>query len=206
MVPAPTEDLPAALPSPAATLRQRVRRLRARARGRGGVELQGQPLLGRGVRFEVARGARVIVGDGARIGDRCRVHVHGGTVTIAGGAVLGDGCVIAARSGVQIGERCLLGEEVAIIDFDHLMDDVEAPIRLQGLVSTPVQIDAGAVLGVRTAVLRGVHVGAGALVGAHSVLTHDIAAGEHAQGTPARTPEQERAARRTAALRGRPRA
>lgn len=167
--------------------------------------MQGLPLLDRRVRFEIAPGARVILGDGARIGARCRLNVHSGTVSIGDGAVLGDGCVIAARSGVSIGERCLLGEEVAIIDFDHSIDEVEIPVRLQGIVATPVEIGAGAVLGARAAILRGVHVGAGALIGAHSVVTHDVPAGAEVSGTPARTAEQQRAARRRAGARGRSR-
>lgn len=195
--------MPAAAPAP--TLRQRLRVLWLRARHRGRVELRGRPLLGRRVRIEVAPGARVVIGDGTRVGERCRLHVHSGTVTIGDGAVLGDGCVIASRAGVRIGERCLLGEEVAIIDFDHRTDEVETPVRLQGLLATPVEIEAGAVLGVRTAILRGVRVGAGALVGPHSVLTHDVPAGSEVSGAPARTAAQQRAARRPAGARGRPR-
>jgi maltose O-acetyltransferase len=144
------------------------------------------------VRFDVAPGARVIVGDGASLGEGCRVHVHAGTVTIGEGAVLGDHCAIAARAGVLIGERCVLGDEVVITDFDQRFDDVEAPIRLQELVSSPVRIEAGAVLGPRAAILRGVHVGAGAHVGAHSVVTRDVAAGATVEGTPARPPKRAR--------------
>lgn len=152
------------------------------------VELRGRPLLGPGVRFDVARGARVIVGDGVSLGEGCRLHVHAGAVTIGEGAVLGEHCAIVARTSVMIGERCLLGDGVAIIDTDHRFDDVEAPVRLQEMVSGPVQIDAGAVLGPRAAILRGVRVGAGARVGAQSVVTRDVAAGAAVEGTPARPP------------------
>ncbi len=134
----------------------------------------------------------MVVGDGASLGERCRLHVHAGTVTVGEGAVLGDRCTIAARTGVLIGEQCVLGDEVVITDFDQRCDDVEVPIRLQGLVSSPVRIDAGAVLGPRAAILRGVHVGAGARVGAHSVVTRDVPAGATIEGTPARPPKRAR--------------
>lgn len=187
-------------PSPAATplpgqrlgVRHRLRALRVRLWQGNRVELRGRPLLEPGVRFDVAAGARVIVGDGASLGERCRVHVQAGTVTIGEGAVLGDRCAIAARAGVHIGERCVLGDEVAITDFDQRFDDVETPVRLQELVSSPVRIEAGAVLGPRAAILRGVHVGAGARVGAHSVVTRDVAAGAAVEGTPARPPKRAR--------------
>ena len=167
----------------------RLRALRVRVRQGRRVELRGRPLLGPGVRFDVAPGARVIVGDGASLGERCRVHVHAGTVTIGQGAVLGEHCVIAARAGVFIGELCVLDDEVVITDFDPRFDDVDAPIRLQEPISSPVHIEAAAVLGPRAAILRGVHVGAGAHVGAHSVVTRDVAAGATVEGTPAGPPK-----------------
>ena len=132
----------------------------------------------------------MIVGDGASLGERCRVHVQAGTVTIGEGAVLGDHCVIAGRAGVLIGAGCLLGDGVAIIDFEHSFDDVETPIRLQELVSSPVRIEAEAVLGPRAAILRGVRVGAGARVEAHAVVTRDVAAGTAVAGAPARPPKR----------------
>lgn len=195
---APASDSPA--PSPAGTpplgqrpgVRHRLRALGVRMRQAGRVELRGRPLLGPGVRFDVAAGAHVIVGDGASLGDRCRLHVHAGTVTIGEGAVLGDRCAIAARTSVFIGEQCVLGDEVVIIDFDQRFDDVETPIRVQELVSGPVRIEAGAVLGPRAAILRGVRVGAGARVGAHSVVTRDVAAGAVVEGAPARPPKRPR--------------
>lgn len=185
---------PVSMPRPAQRpgVRQRLRALRVRARHGGRVELRGRPLLGPGVRFDVAPGARVIVKDGASLGEGCRVHVHAGTVTIGEGAVLGEHCAIAARTGVLIGERCLLGDEVTITDFDHRFDDVETPIRLQDLVSSPVRIEAGAVLGPRAAILRGVRVGAHARIGAHSVVTRDVAAGAAVEGAPARPPKRPR--------------
>ncbi len=195
-MPASTSDLPT--PSPAGAprpgrrpgVRHRLRALRARRGER--IELRGRPLLGPGVQFEVAPGARLIIGDRASLGERCRICVHAGTVVIEEGAALGEQCVIAARTGVLIGARCWLGDGVTIIDFDHRFDDVETPVRLQELASSPVQIEAGAVLGPGAAVLRGVRVGTGARVGAHAVVTHDVAAGAAVEGVPVRPTKRAR--------------
>lgn len=171
---------------PVSALRLRLRALRARVAGHGRVQLRGRPRIGRGVRFDVARGARVVVGHRAALGERCRLHVRGGTVDIGPGAVLGDRCAIAARTGVVIGKRCVLGDEVTIVDFDHSYDDAETPIRLQPLRAAPVHIEDGAILGARVAVLRGVRVGAGARVASGSVVTKDVTAGAAVIGSPAR--------------------
>jgi len=161
-------------------------RLRAWRAGRR-VELLGPAAIGAGVKFDVAPRARVVVGAGAALGDGCRLHVRSGEVRLGAGAVLGERCIVVAHERVEIGERCLLGDEVVIVDFDHRFDDVEAPVRVQGLESAPVVLGAGVRAGPGAAFLRGVTVGDGATVGAHAVVTSDVAAGVTVEGVPAAT-------------------
>jgi acetyltransferase-like isoleucine patch superfamily enzyme len=159
-----------------------------RVRQRGRVAIGGATRVGRHVRVDVARGARLILGEGAQLGDGCRLEVHGGTVEIGAGAVLGDGCAVACRVGVLIGAGCLLEDEVVIMDSGPRFDDVEVAIRLQGLAAAPVRIEPGALLGPRAVVLPGVRVGAGARVGARAVVERDVPAGGFVEGVPARPP------------------
>lgn len=162
-------------------LRTRLLRLRGR------LVLEGKAEVGRRVRFDVARGGRMVLGEGVRFGPGCRFHVGpGAVVRIGAGTVLGDRCVITAHEAVEIGERARLGDEVVLIDFDHDVADVERPVRLQGLLSAPVRVGAGAVLGAAVSVLRGVSVGAGAVVEPRAVVTRDLPDGAHAGGVPAR--------------------
>jgi acetyltransferase-like isoleucine patch superfamily enzyme len=139
------------------------------------------------VRFDVAPGALVRLGDGCRIGDGCRFHVgEGATVLVGAGAALGERCVLAAHERIEIGDRARLGDEVVIVDFDHDLADVERPVRQQGLLTAPVVIGAGAVVDAAAGVLRGVTVGEGARVGVRAVVTGDVPPGAHAEGVPAR--------------------
>jgi acetyltransferase-like isoleucine patch superfamily enzyme len=153
-----------------------LRLLLARARSRGRLSLGRRVRLGPGVRFDVARGARVVVGDGAVLGAGCRLHVHAGSVEIGAGAHLGERCVVAAHERVEIGASCRLADEVVLVDFDHVAADPERPVREQGLVTAPVRVGAGAVLDRGACLLRGVTVGAGARVLTHAVVTRDVAA------------------------------
>ena len=75
---------------------------------------------------------------------------------------------------------------MVLIDFDHDVDDVERPVRQQRLLTAPVVIGEGAVVGTAAGVLRGVTVGAGARIGVRAVVTHDVPPGARAEGTPAR--------------------
>jgi acetyltransferase-like isoleucine patch superfamily enzyme len=72
-----------------------------------------------------------------------------------------------------------------IVDFDHVFEDVERPIRAQPLRSTPVTIGEGARIGFGASILRGVVVGAGAIVEPRAVVTRDVPAGGHVGGVPA---------------------
>jgi acetyltransferase-like isoleucine patch superfamily enzyme len=146
----------------------------------------GPVAIGRGVRFDVAPGARVVLGAGVVLGDRCRIHVGSGEVSIGAGTILGERCVVTAHERVAIGARCLLGDEVVLIDLDHRFDDVERPVRLQGVRTGPVAVGDGVRIGPGAAVLRGVVLGAGAVVGAHAVVTRDVGAGVVVEGVPAR--------------------
>jgi acetyltransferase-like isoleucine patch superfamily enzyme len=159
----------------------------ARLRSRGRLTVSGRPRLGRRVRFDLAPGAVVALGDGCRIGDRSRFHVGAGAaVAIGADARLGERCVVAAHERVEIGAGARLGDEVVLIDFDHDVGDVERPVREQALLTAPVVIGARAVVGTAAGVLRGVTVGEGARVGVRAVVTHDVPPGARAEGTPAR--------------------
>ena len=159
----------------------------ARLRHRGRLAVSGRPQLGRGVRFDLAPGAVVSLGDDCRVGDRCRFHLGAGAAVVIGpGARLGERCVVASHERVEIGPGARLEDEVVLIDFDHDVDNVEQPMRQQPLVTAPVVIGPHAVVGAAAGVLRGVTVGEGARVGVRSVVTHDVPPGARAEGTPAR--------------------
>jgi len=157
----------------------------ARLRSHGRLHAEGRVRIGRGVRFHLTPGAEVTLARGARIGAGTRFHVQG-HARIGPDATLGERCVIAAHERVEVGAGAHLDDEVVLIDFDHGVGDVERPIRLQGLVTSPVVIGEHAVLAAGATVLRGVEVGAGARVQPRAVVTRDVAAGATVAGVPAR--------------------
>lgn len=176
----------------------RDRRRLARAVRGGGVVVDGAAdlvVIGRRVRFDVAPGGRVVLGPGVALGDSCRLHVGAtGSVTIGAGTALGERCVLTAHDRITIGARCLLADEVVLVDGNPSFEDVERPVREQGIVTTPVAIGDDVRIGPSAAVLPGVTVGAGALIGAHAVVTTDVAPGVAVQGVPAQQPSARRLA------------
>jgi acetyltransferase-like isoleucine patch superfamily enzyme len=151
-----------------------------------GVRAARDVVIGRGVQLEVGAGAQLHIGDGCRIGERTRIVVQQGLVELGAGGRLGERCTLVAHAGITIGAGAWLEDGAVLVDFDHVVDDVERPIRAQPLVATPIVIGEQARIGLGSAVLRGVSVGAGAVVGPHAVVTRDVAPGAHVGGVPAR--------------------
>ena len=151
-----------------------------------GVQAGRHVAVGRNVQFEVGAGAQLVIGDGCRIGERTRIVVQQGRVELGDGVRLGERCTLVAHAGLTVGAGAWLQDGAVLVDFDHVIDDVELPIRAQPLVATPIVIGERARIGLGSGVLRGVTVGAGAVVGPHAVVTRDVAPGAQVGGVPAR--------------------
>jgi UDP-2-acetamido-3-amino-2,3-dideoxy-glucuronate N-acetyltransferase len=136
---------------------------------------------------------------GADIGPRTRIaafaHVLSGA-RIGADCKLGDHVLV--ESDVVIGDRVTVEYGVAIWDGLHIEDDVlvgpnvsftnkplagEEAHRMQPRRTT---VCAGASLGANCTILPGITVGAGAMVGAGSVLTRDVPPHAVVAGNPAR--------------------
>lgn len=88
--------------------------------------------------------------------------------------------------GLEIGDDCRIAHGCSFISEDHVFDDPDTPIRLQGKIAKPIVVEADVWLGCGVRVLRGVKIGHGSVVGAGSVVTRDIPPFSIAVGVPAR--------------------
>ena len=152
-----------------------------------GVERAAGARVGRGVVLEASGDGRIALGATAVVGAGCVLRAAPGAVVAIDGE-LGERCRIEARTSVTVEAGARLGAECVLVDADPVFDDVERPVREQGVRAAPVRIAAGALLGPRVAVLRGVVVGAGATVLAHSVCVRDVPPGARVGGAPAHRP------------------
>jgi len=106
---------------------------------------------------------------------------------------INDSVHIGAIDNVVIGDYTLIASRVFISDHNHgnyQTQDVASapniPPAKRPLSSKPVHIGCNVWLGEQVCILPGVTVGDGAIVGAHSVVTHDIPPNSIAAGNPAR--------------------
>jgi len=123
---------------------------------------------------------------GARVGARC--HVYPGAIvwapwqlTLADEACVADGAEIYNVAPVTLGVRAVVSQGAYLCTASHDHRRADFPT-----ISAPIRLGDRAWVAARAIVLPGVTLGAGAVAGAGSVVTHDIPDGCTAAGNPAR--------------------
>jgi acetyltransferase-like isoleucine patch superfamily enzyme len=102
-----------------------------------------------------------------------------------------SGTVIAASEHIKIGQRVLCGANVTICDSDrHPIAAAQRqlpPAAQQQVIQTaPICIEDDVFIGMNALILKGVTIGAGAVVAANSVVTSSVPAGAMVAGNPAK--------------------
>ena len=148
---------------------------------------EGFVFLGRGVELYARKGyGRLILGRWVHIGDGNRLRVHEGTMRVGDKCVFGRTNTVNCYLDIEFGAATLVADWVYICDFDHVTADVTMPIKDQGIVKSPVRIGANVWIGVKATILRGVSIGPGSVIAAHTVVTEDAPAYSVVAGAPGR--------------------
>jgi acetyltransferase-like isoleucine patch superfamily enzyme len=151
-------------------------------------------------RFRSTRSPGLVLGDRVRAYTWTMFNVEPtGLLEIGEDTVLA-GAVFMCAEHIRIGRRVIVSYNVTIADSDfHPLDPEErkrdaiasAPSgdrsQRARLVTRPVIIDDDVWIGIGAIILKGVHIGRGARIGAGAVVTRDVPAGTIVQGNPART-------------------
>jgi len=107
-----------------------------------------------------------------------------GKIEIGHGAYLNRYTILDAHERICLGRDVMIGPHCFITDGDHGIV-AGASVKSQPMTARPVIIEDEAWLGAHVTVLPGVRIGRGAVIGAGSVVTHDVPAGTVAFGSPA---------------------
>ena len=136
---------------------------------------------------------RIYIGNDVTILNLARIE----TIRVWGGKLLngklfiGDGtsieqcCHIIAAKNVEIGKGCVFSAYVYVSDCSHgYMPEKE--IMQTHLEIKPVKVGDYCFIGIGTCIMPGVNIGSHVVVGANSVVTHDIPDYMMVAGSPAR--------------------
>ncbi len=135
-------------------------------------------------RVKVTNKGRILLGDKLRL-DGTTVPIelvaNRGTLSIGDRTYINYGTNISSTSAVTIGKNCLIGQYCIIMDDDYH----DAEDRRKPGPRAPVVIEDDVWLGARVIVMQGSHIGAGAVIGANSVVRGHIPPFTIAAGSPA---------------------
>ncbi|WP_130448929.1 acyltransferase [Kribbella rubisoli] len=147
---------------------------------------EGFVFLGKHLEIVARRGhGRIILGKWVHLGDETRLRAHEGTLRIGDKVVFARDVTVNCYLDIEIGASTLIADWTYICDFDHKTEDLDLPIKDQGLVKSPVRIGPDCWLATKVTVTRGADIGRGVVIGANSVARGNIPAYSVAAGLPA---------------------
>jgi acetyltransferase-like isoleucine patch superfamily enzyme len=172
-----------------------VWRLEAQFKGmqfEGKVEFVGRPLI------TVAKGARLIAGDGVRfwssksasplgLAQPCALRAMAtGSQLVLGRNVGLSGVALCAGISIEVGEGTIFGAGAMVFDNDFHQPIGDCDWSSDSVTNArPVVIGRGVFIGARAIILKGVTIGDRAVIGAGAVVTKDVPPGAVAAGNPA---------------------
>ena len=111
----------------------------------------------------------------------------GSSITIGSGTWINNGFIaIAEYSSITIGRNCLIGAAVEILDSDFHGLQVEERAVSKPQWASPVVIGDDVFIGSNVKIMKGVHIGDGAVVANSSVVVKDVPARSISGGNPAK--------------------
>ncbi len=136
---------------------------------------------------------RVIGGSHISLGDDSRVMAgvllwatESGLISVGSRTHLGEFTFVVSAARIEIGADVLIAPFCYIQDSEHGTSSLELPMRSQPSIASPITIEDDVWIGAHSVVTAGVRIGRGAVVGANSVVTHDVEAYAVVAGAPAR--------------------
>lgn len=141
-------------------------------------------------RAKIVNHGTLLVGDhvhlDSTLGRLELVVLEGGCLEIGNNIFINCGTSIVASAHVRIGNGCLIGRDVMVMDCDfHRVAD-----KTWDTTGSPIVLEDRVWLGNRVIVLKGVTIGHDAVVGAGAVVTRDVPPRTIVAGNPARAVRQ----------------
>jgi acetyltransferase-like isoleucine patch superfamily enzyme len=134
----------------------------------------------------------VHLGSGCNIGPFVRIQATGVITQVGSGLRLGTNCGVGAFSffgcggGVNIGNNVIMGQYVSFHAENHNHEDLESPIRLQGVTRLGISVGDNCWIGAKSTFLDGARVGSGVIVAAGSVVRGEVPNNVIIGGIPAK--------------------
>ena len=138
----------------------------------------------------IARGeGGITLADGVRIQERVYLdteRVNTGYINVGKNVYIGTGTTLFGHMGLEIGDDCLLAQNIQLTPYSHIFDDHNSIIYSQGGHCKKVTIGRDVYIGMRAAIMYSGDIGEGSVIGAGSVVVKPIPPYSVAVGCPAK--------------------
>ena len=140
---------------------------------------------------KISNNGIMVFGDGVIVRPSVDMYTHTPESRIELGCKteIGNHSTISAYNEIIIGNSVLTGPHVFISDHNHNYDNPKLPVCEQGVkikAGARVVIDSGTWIGTNAVIVGDVHIGKNCVIGANSVVLHDIPDYSVAVGMPAK--------------------
>jgi acetyltransferase-like isoleucine patch superfamily enzyme len=127
-------------------------------------------LSNNGVHF----GNNVSVGKHTRIEATGNIQLIGEGMNVGNNVGLGTDCFYGCAGGIEIGDDTIIGNLVTFHSENHVADNLQIPIRLQGVKRKGIIVGKNCWIGAKATILDGVVIEEGCIIAAGAVLNNGI--------------------------------
>jgi acetyltransferase-like isoleucine patch superfamily enzyme len=136
--------------------------------------------------------------EGIKIGNNVSVHRNsiiectgvirslGIGLEIGNNVGIAQNCFIQVRGKIIIGDNVIFGPGVSVFSENHIFEDPDLPVSVQGETRKGVIIEDGVWIGTQAVILDGVRIGKNSIVAAGSVVNKDVPPYSIVGGVPAK--------------------
>lgn len=117
-------------------------------------------------------GGKIFVGENCYLSKGAQLLTHGGNIIIGRNSTINPYVVIYGQGGVVIGNGVRIAAHCVIVPSNHIFENPDEFIYLQGLSKKGIVIEDDVWLGSGVKVLDGVTIKRGCVIGANAVVTH----------------------------------
>lgn len=154
---------------------------------RATIDLGNRVSLGMGTALRTERNSRIDLHTGVIFDRGVDLRsLKNGRVEIGSHTYVGPYTCIAGPGPIRIGRNCLIASHCGIYGNQHKFDDLQYPIKDQGITYDGIEIGDDCWLGCGVKILDGIRIGRGSIIGAGAVVTKDIPSYAIAVGVPAK--------------------